>query len=48
MEKLVLTVDESQSYQGNEDFADGTYGEGSPALLAELAKISTQTNSGEG
>jgi hypothetical protein len=48
MEKLFLTVDQSQSYQGIENLADGSYGEGSPALHAEPTKISAQTDSGEG
>jgi hypothetical protein len=47
MEKLVLTVDESQSYQGNEHFADDSYGEGSLVLLVKLTKVSAQADSGE-
>ena len=47
MEKLVLTVDESQSYQGNEHFADDSNDEGSRGLLFKLTKVSAQADSGE-
>jgi hypothetical protein len=48
VEELVCAVDEPESYQGYEDFADGSDGEGSPALRAEVAKVSAQADSGNG
>jgi len=48
MKEPIGTVDESESYQGNEDFSDGADSKRPPALLAQVTKVSAKADSGEG
>ena len=48
VEEVVGAVDQGEGDGGDEDFADGAYGEGTPALFAELAEIGAQAYAGEG
>jgi hypothetical protein len=48
VEESVGGEDQAEGYEGDDDFAYGSYEEGADALLAEVSEVGAETYSGEG